>query len=432
MQVNAHLDLDVVALEQDDEVTVMLELLAPQEQHERPRPPATLEVVLDRSGSMSGERLQAAQRALIALLDRLDPRDRIGIVAFDDEVQIVAPCAELSDRPVLRAAIAGLYPGGSTNLSGGLLRGLQEARRVAGETGATVLLLSDGHANVGETDPGRLSGVAAGARRHGVTVSTVGIGLGYDELLLSEIAKGGQGNHVFAENGDAAAAAVAGEVQGLLSKTVQAASLLIRPQAPVASVHVWNDLPAHGITGGVMAEVGDLWAGERRTLLISLAVPARLELGLAQVAELELRYVTLPELAEQTITIPIHVNVVFGDEAAGRVPNPVVRTELAYQQAQDAKRRAADALRSGDIDAAAQTYAAAEQAIDAVMLSAPSPELAEEREILERLRLRTEAGDREWSAKTSRADQARKSRTRGRRDLSMSDEDGDGRPTPRA
>ena len=246
-----------------------------------------------------------------------------------------------------------------TNLSGGLLRGLQEARRVAGDAGATLLLVSDGHANEGIVDPDRLGAVAAKARAHGVTTSTVGIGLDYDETLLAALATAGQGGHAFAEDGDAAAAAVAGEVEGLLSKTVQAASLTIRPTGDVQAITVWNDLPSHTIEGGVVAELGDLWAGEERKLLVTLAVPAMPSLGLAQVATLELTYVALPDLVEQTVTLPLHVNVVPGDQAAGRVPDPKVRTELLFQRAQQAKRRAAEALGAGDVQAARAAYRAA-------------------------------------------------------------------------
>lgn len=127
-------------------------------------------------------------------------------------MRVVVPAGELRDKDAARRAIADLETGGTTNLSGGLLRGLQEARRVAGDGGSTLLLVSDGHANVGETGPEKLAAVAAGAHEHGITTSTVGIGMGYDELLLAELARGGQGNHVFAEHGDGAAAAVAGEV----------------------------------------------------------------------------------------------------------------------------------------------------------------------------------------------------------------------------
>jgi Ca-activated chloride channel homolog len=417
MQVNTYVDVDVVAIEQDDEVTVMLELSAPAPESVARRPPAAVQVVLDRSGSMHGQRLDAAKQALLRLVERLDASDRFGVIAFDDDVRVVAPAGELHDKDAVRRAVAGVYSGGSTNLSGALLRGVQEARRVAGDGGATLLLLSDGHANCGVTDPARLASVAARAREHAVTTSTVGIGLGYDELLLSELARGGQGNHVFAEHGDAAAAAVAGEVEGLLSKTVQAASLLIRPEASVGSVTVWNDLPGHAVDGCVMVELGDLWAGEQRRLVLTFAVPAKSALGLARVAELELRYVELPAFAEQTVTIPVHVNVVPGDQAAGRIPNPKVRTELIYQQVQGQKRRAADALRDGDHAAARQAYEAAGAQLDAVMRVCPSDEIAEERDVVARLRLRSDAGEGEWAAKFSRADQARKSRKRGRADL---------------
>lgn len=152
----------------------------------------------------------------------------------------------------------------------------------------------------------------------------------------------------------------------------------------------------------------------RRTLLVSFDVPAVGELGLARVAEIELRYVTLPGLAEETVTLPVYVNVVPGDQAAGRIPDPVVRIELVYQQTQGAKRRAAEALRVGDEAGASREYAAAAERIDQIMTSCPSLELASEREILDELGARTEAGEGQWAAKVSRAEQARKSRTRGR------------------
>jgi Ca-activated chloride channel family protein len=87
-------------------------------------------VVLDRSGSMAGGRLEAAQTALLQLVDRLDPADSFGVVAFDDQVQIVVPAGPLTDKPAVKHAIAALQPGGSTDLSAGYFRGLQEAQRV--------------------------------------------------------------------------------------------------------------------------------------------------------------------------------------------------------------------------------------------------------------------------------------------------------------
>jgi Ca-activated chloride channel family protein len=117
-------------------------------------------------------------------------------VCFDDAVHVTVPAGPVTDKAQLKARIAAVVPGGSTNLSGGLLRGLQEARR-ATPTGSvpTVLLLSDGMANDGIRDPEELAAVAAGSA---ATISTIGIGLGYDETLLAAIARGARGNHTFA------------------------------------------------------------------------------------------------------------------------------------------------------------------------------------------------------------------------------------------
>jgi hypothetical protein len=219
MHLNAHLDVDLIAVEQQDELALMLELTAPPAPGAAERGPATLEVVLDRSGSMGDGRLEAALTALDALVARLDPTDRFGLVVFDDEVDIVVPAGPLADKQAVREALRRVRTGATTNLSGGYLRGLQEARRVAGEGGATLLLLSDGHANAGVTDSAELESIAANARRHGVSTGTLGLGLGYDEVLMAGVARGGTGNHHFAEEGDTAGRLIAGEVDAAIRLT---------------------------------------------------------------------------------------------------------------------------------------------------------------------------------------------------------------------
>lgn len=91
MHVAAHLDVDVVALETEDQVTVMLQFDAPQPPRSGPRMEHTAVVVLDRSGSMAGPRLHNAKQALLRLVDRLDDRDRFGLVVFDDQAQVLVP-----------------------------------------------------------------------------------------------------------------------------------------------------------------------------------------------------------------------------------------------------------------------------------------------------------------------------------------------------
>jgi Ca-activated chloride channel family protein len=414
MHLNAHLDVDVVALESDDSVTVMLELQAPAApETDTTRPEHTAVVVLDRSGSMSGGRLTHAKRALIDLVDRLDDRDRFGLVVFDNESEVVVPAGKVGDlgRDRIRRGIASVRTRGATDLSSGYFRGLQEARRVCTQAGATLVLLSDGRANAGVTDPEALASAARNAARQSVTTSTVGIGTGYDETILAAMAGGGSGNHAFAEHADGAVAAVAGELDGLLSKTVQAASLLIEPTSDVARVALLNEgLPAQRVEGGVLAELGDFYAGETRTVTVTIDVPAMAALGLAQVATLTVRYVELATLVEHTMTVPVSVNVVPADVAAQRVANPVVEQEKLLQQTQTEKRLAEEALRSGDHTGSRETLRRARERLSKASSRLTSEEIAAELAWIEATERSLEQRDMDYNRKRMSSDRWRKNR----------------------
>lgn len=142
MRLNTLLDVDVVAVEAEDQISVLLDLAAPMREGADERSPATLQVVLDRSGSMGGGQLDAAKEALKALINRLDPSDNFGLVVFDDNIDVAVAAGPLRDKQAVWHAIQAVEAGATTNLSGGLLRGLQEARRVKDEHGATLVLLS--------------------------------------------------------------------------------------------------------------------------------------------------------------------------------------------------------------------------------------------------------------------------------------------------
>ena len=169
MKFTAMLDVNVVAHETDDDVTVLLELEAPAAPDTgKERPANTLQVVLDRSGSMAGRPLAGAIDALVGVVAKLDSRDRFGVVVFDDEAQVVVPCAPLTDKGAVVEALRSIHPGGSTDLGAGYLRGLQELRRVSSAPdaarGGTLLVISDGHVNCGITDTDQFADLAAKAQ----------------------------------------------------------------------------------------------------------------------------------------------------------------------------------------------------------------------------------------------------------------------------
>ena len=423
MHVAAHLDLDVVPLDTEDEVTILLEISAPQAPVTA-RPPATLQIVLDRSGSMGGPRLEGVKKALLALVDRLEPADNFGLVTFESSVRVEVAAGPLTRKEAVRRGIGAIAPAGATDLSSGLLRGIQEARRVAADRGARLLLISDGHANQGIVDHERLGQIARDAYHHGVVTTTLGYGLGYDEHLLAAVADGGTGSALFAEEPDTASQLIAEEVGNLLAKVAQAASVTIRAHSPVRGVHLFGGLPSVRLAdGSTMVELGDFHAGETRRHLLRLTVPGIAALGLATVAELCFSYVETSSLTTYTVTVPITVNVVPGDQAAGRVPNAEVRTELAFQRAQEARREAGERLRHGDVENAAYILNAAGDALEAHLPDAVPGQLENLTEEMVMLRGLAELARWDDARRTAKSNMERWHRSTRKRDHRRNDTD---------
>jgi Ca-activated chloride channel family protein len=387
MKLDAKVDVDVLALQQEDEVTCLITLQAPVPQEAADRPGESLVVVVDRSGSMRGRPLGAVRAALHGLVDRVRPQDTFGVVIFDSEAQIAVPARPMADHhvPTVHGLIEGIQAGGSTNLSGGYLLGLSEARRHLGATGATVLLLSDGQANAGIVDPAQVGALAAQASDERITTGTIGIGAGYDETLLAELATQGRGSHRFAHTPDDATAVVGEEAGDLLAKSVVNAFVRITPADPawidrvglLHDVRRWVETGADGVET-IVVPLGDLYAGEQRELLVHVDVPALAALGPQALLTLAIEYVSLPDLQAQVVTWPVAVNVVSAEDAAGRVPDPTVTTARLLAQATQDRKQATESLLHGDGEQAAMLMEESAQRLMACVADLPEadPEAA--------------------------------------------------------
>ena len=291
MHVKAHLDVDMVAVETTDKISLMVDLTAPIGDAQKTRPGQAVQVVLDRSGSMSGDRLESAKVSLLRLLDRLAPQDSFGLVAFDDQALVIAPMRTMADHnlPALKKVIREMNTGGSTDLSAGYFLGLRELARANTNNGATLLLISDGHANAGEKDPKILGDVATKHSTQNITTSTIGIGNGYDEKILESIARGGGGQHRFAYTIDEAIGAIAAEVSDLLEKSVVNAVLRVTPETFASpKIEIVQNLPYWVDDKTYVVQLGDLFAGENRRFLIDFEVPGMAALGLCKIADITL------------------------------------------------------------------------------------------------------------------------------------------------
>jgi Ca-activated chloride channel homolog len=229
MEATIRLEHDLVAVEGDHDVHALLELTVPEPATGASRTPLALVLVIDRSGSMGGEKLASATRSAVWLAGRLHADDRLAIVDYDDEVRLLVPLAPVG--PQHTWALRAIRAGGQTNLSGGWLKGLEQLQGVEGAR--KILLLTDGLANVGISDTQTLVRLAAAARREGVGTTTIGFGDGFNEDLLTGMADAGGGNSHYAETADAAAAIFAEEFDDLTRLAAQNVSVEIRPEPTV-------------------------------------------------------------------------------------------------------------------------------------------------------------------------------------------------------
>ncbi|MFY0530088.1 vWA domain-containing protein [Archangium gephyra] len=182
------------------------------------RTPVNLAVVIDRSGSMSGYKLQQAKQAARHLVGLLGPEDRLAIVHYGSDVKSLPGLpASPSNRERMLQYIEGIWDDGGTNIGAGLHTGRSLVAAVRGDyTVNRIILLSDGQATEGITDDASLTEVVKGIRTEGITVSAIGVGTDFNEDLMQGFAEYGAGAYGFLED--------AGQLASLFQKDLRQAS----------------------------------------------------------------------------------------------------------------------------------------------------------------------------------------------------------------
>jgi len=308
------------------------------------RAPVNVAIVLDRSGSMNGEKLDEAKRAAIAALDRLGPDDIVTVISYQSTVDVVVPATKLHDRKAVQEAIGRIHAGGKTALFGGVSKGANELEKFLDENRVnTLLLLSDGLANVGPSSPGELRQLGVSLARQGISVTTIGLGLDYNEDLMTGLAMASDGNHFFVEDARDLENVFATEFGDAVSVVAQGASIRIRCAANVRPVRVLGR--SAQISGqDVYASMNQLFRDQTRSLVLEVEINPGAVGRVQNVASVEVGYRNLMTAQNRTLRSSATVTAAANKAAVDRNKNREVSIDVVRQIGAE-RSQAATALR---------------------------------------------------------------------------------------
>ena len=314
------------------------------------RPDLNLSLVIDRSGSMEGEKMIRAREAAMFCVDQMLPSDRLSVVTFDDRIDVLFPSEPVANKQSMKDLIARVTARGSTALHEAWVRGgLTVSEQMLDQGINRVVLITDGLANVGITSTDEIVTQAMGLYQRGVSTSTIGIGADFNEDLLMPMAQSGGGNawHVVEPNDMQHIFQV--ELEGLIAQFAHTVSLSLIPADGVRIVDVLNDFD---LTETGRYRLPNLQAGSPLDIVVQLKVGAE-ETG-TQMRLLDLRLGFMPQEAKNAEVLKQAHTVEFASRAeveGSQLNHEVIKTVQFLMNAR-ARNEAIKRMDQGDYDGA--------------------------------------------------------------------------------
>jgi len=343
------------------------------------RAPLSVHVVLDVSGSMAGASIDHAKKAAEALVQKLEPGDHFSLVTFSSDASVIVPTGAIGPRRAkVIDTIRAIVTEGGTNVSSGLDLGYAQANAKGSPEDAVkvVMLLSDGHANGGDTNPKSLALRSARAFQEGVQTSTFGIGSDFDGALLASIADQGAGAYYYLAEPAQIAPALTKELDARLVPVASALEIRVRLRPGIAATKIYGSHSLDGdaaaliraqeiavdaqaqkkdgivkdrkddAQGGMRFFVPAFARGDRHAMLLSLQLPSGT--GERAIASVEIRFKDRLLKKNVTLELPVKASWAASDADSAKTISASVTTTVQAFAAGDTIERAADKLEHGD------------------------------------------------------------------------------------
>lgn len=392
MQADVLLDFEALPIDQTQKVHLMARFVSGAAPEDSVRRPLNLCLVIDRSGSMGGAKLDYTRQAAQFLVQNLSVRDTLSIVLYNDHVETLLLPEKVQRKDVINQKINGIKARGTTNLSSGWLEGCNlVAQNMDYEAVNRVILMSDGLANRGVTNSIKLVTMAQQKFAENISTTTMGLGNDFNEDLLMDMSTAGGGAFYFIESPEVAPLIFQEELQGLLSVVGQNLTITVHNSDHVSSVKQLNAYPMQSDIHQTSFRLGDIYGNEVKALVIELDLKAFSEVGKKQIATLVFEYDELHESGAErkVIEVPVNINVHLPDEQSLPANKEVEQSVLLLTAAQ-ARREAIRAADHGEFKTAAQSLRQAADAIENSMIT--DPKLIEEQSALRQQATELEQG----------------------------------------
>lgn len=296
---------------------------------EAERPPVNIAIVIDKSGSMSGSKLEQAKEAAIMAVERLGTNDYVSIVAYSDEVEVLIPSSQVTNHTEFRHRIRDLQSNGRTALYAGTKRGIHELESFLDANRVNrVILLSDGMANIGPSSPTELEALGRMAGQKGISITTIGIGLGFNEDLMTKLAYASDGNHAFVKNEHDLVDIFNKEFGDVLSVVAQDVEIIIECEDGFRPIRI---LGRTAIINGqkIRLKMNQLYGAQEKQLIIEAEIEKDLQEGPRPFARVDIDYRSMTDKSRVKLNGKAEANFTKSkSEAEGSVNKRVMSSVI--------------------------------------------------------------------------------------------------------